>query len=456
MARDVKPDQDPAPATMPWWVAAAGGGVVSAIAGWALVAALVVVAQFGVNGSAGGDGFVFATGVWLLAHGGALVIGGTPVTLVPLGLTLLIGLMIHGASAYAGRQALLGAGEGHRPGAAVATVVGVFAGAYTVVVVVAGVAVGGGTVDPRSVAGAAVLTVVVGFFGARKACKWDFHLAWPAWARAVPRAIGAGVLVAALGGVVALIAALIAHRAQFITLTEALAPGWAGGVVISVAQFFYVVNLVIWATAWTFGPGFTVGDGSVVSLVGSQVGLLPALPVTAALPSGVASAGDMAWLAVPVAAGAAAAIVILRARPWARFDETALVGGLAGLVSGCAVTALAMVTRGSLGVERLVGLGPFVTPLAIIAPSIMGLGGMATGLVAGLVRRPRHAAQGEAAVSSDDKPARAKRVRGKSAEETEVTVALADTAPDKPGRRKAKEEQPPINFFPDEPGTPDK
>lgn len=379
-------------AAMPWWLAALGAGLVCAIAGWALVAALVLVSQLAQTGIVLGSALRLSTQMWLLGQGGILEVAGTRITLVPLGFTAILALILHGTAGYAGRQAALLGGEGLRPGITVLKVTAVVAASYTVVVTLASFLVDAGNL--RAASGGMGLSVAMGFLGARKALKWNPARDWPVWARAVPRAVGAGLLTALLGGVVVLLAGLISHRGQIVLMTGQLDPGWTGGIVLALTQLFYVVNIIVWCVSWSFGPGFTLGDGSVVSLMGSQVGLLPAFPLTAALPSGGFSWAELGWLAVPILSGAAAAVAVLRARPRARFDETALVGGLSGVLAGLAVAGLAFATKGSLGTDRLAGLGPFVLPLLVVACSIMGLGGMITGFVAGLVRHPSSSSSG--------------------------------------------------------------
>jgi len=379
-----EPPEEPKRATMPWWAAAIGAGFMSAVGGWALVTALVLISQVAQTGIVLGSGLKLATQMWLMGQGGILDVSGVRITLIPLGLTAIIAVLLHGTAGYAARQAVLEGGA--KKGAAVAKVTGVVAASYAIIVTIASFLVDGS--DLRAASGALGLSLVVGFFGARKGATWDMAKSWPVWARAVPRAVGAGVLTALLGGVVVLAAGLIAHRAQIISMTDGLDPGWTGGIVLAFLQLFFIVNIIVWCVSWSYGPGFTLGDGSVVSLMGSQIGLLPAFPLTAALPSGDFSWADLGWLAIPILAGAAAAVVILRARPRARFDETALVGGLSGVLAGAVIAGLGIATRGSLGVDRLVGMGPFPLPLLVVACSIMGLGGMITGFIAGLVRRP--------------------------------------------------------------------
>lgn len=97
----------------------------------------------------------------------------------------------------------------------------------------------------------------------------------------------------------------------------------------------------------------------------------------------------MLWLVVGVLAGAVAAISVLRSLPHARCDETAVVGGLSGVLGGLLVVATAMLSGGDLGTGNLTGLGPRGIELLVLAPAIMGLSGLTVGLVWGLVRMSR-------------------------------------------------------------------
>jgi len=347
---------------------------------------MVLIAQLAQTGSTGGSALHLATRLWLLGNGGVLDMSGVRITLVPWGFAGIVALSLHGVSGYAGKQAWLSSGPEFNRGAAVAKITGTVAATYALIVTIAALIID--PVNLRAGGLALVLGLIMGFLASRKAVRWNVYESWPIWARAIPRAISAGVLVAILGGVIVMVSGLVVHRTQIIAMTNQLNPGWVGGIVLALIQVFFALNMVIWSVSWAFGPGFTVGDGSTVSLMGSHVGLLPAFPVTAALPSGTSSLGTLAWLLVPALAGVVTAVMVLRSRPRARFDETALVGGLSGVLSGLVVVVLAMVTRGSLGQDRLSALGPLIVPMLVIAPSVMGIAGMLTGFIAGLVRRP--------------------------------------------------------------------
>ncbi|MDR2973398.1 MAG: DUF6350 family protein, partial [Propionibacteriaceae bacterium] len=371
---EARADQ-PQPATMPWWLAAVGGAVVCAAVGWVVVTACVLVARLAGAGTVTGRAMELATRMWLLIHGGVLQWDGLRVSLVPLTLTAVVAVALHGVAGYAAKQAVLAAGSQLRPIRTTVRVTLTMAATYTAIVLAVTVSLDATASSLRAGLWAFALCLVTGFFGARRAVGWRVSAAWPQWLRVMAPAMGAGLLIALVGGVVALVTSLLVHRELFVTLTDQLNPGWAGGIVLVLVQLFFALNVIVWCVAWCFGPGFTLGDGSVVSLAGSQVGLLPALPITGALPTGVGSMANLVWLAVPVLAGAGAAAMVLRSRPRARFDQTAIEGGLAGVASGLLVVGLAALTGGGLGSARLSYLGPSLLPLLVLAPCLMGLSG---------------------------------------------------------------------------------
>ena len=87
-----------------------------------------------------------------------------------------------------------------------------------------------------------------------------------------------GALVVA--GVVAVAAVVVfvlvlGHYGEIISLYESLQSGLVGGIALTVGQLSLIPNLVVWAASWLLGPGFALGSGSLVSPLGTQVGLLP-------------------------------------------------------------------------------------------------------------------------------------------------------------------------------------
>lgn len=376
-----------------WLPASVVGGLAAALFGWILCAGLAVVGWLGGDDAALTDALGVGTQFWLLAHGGGAHVGIYQWTLVPLGFTLLLAVLTSGFASFAARQAKEAAEtvlDATQRLHLIRRVVLASAVPYVAAVTVAALLMGNTGQAFRTLLGASLFAVVTTTWGAARALEHRLSHHLPGWARPLPGALLAAQSVMVLAGAAAL-AVSIAVRADRVTgLAEGLAPGVAGGVVLFLAQLAFLPNVVAWSAAWTLGSGFTIGDGSVVSPTDTDLGLLPGVPVLGALPpEGPGSWTGLVWLAAGVAAGAVAAALVMRGRPRARFDETCLVGGLAGVLSGLLFTALAALTRGDLGTGRLRDLGPRLLETGVMAVTLMGLSGLVVGLVWGLLRRPR-------------------------------------------------------------------
>jgi len=187
-----------------------------------------------------------------------------------------------------------------------------------------------------------------------------------------------------------LLSGLLRHLDRVQALFDALGPGVAGGIALLMIQLAFVPNAFVWSASYALGAGFSLGTGSVVAPAGTELGVLPGIPMLGALPAnGPGSVAQLWWLGAGVLAGAVAAWIVVRSRPAARFDETSLVGGLAGVLSGLLFTGLAWAASGDLGTLRLADLGPRLLPLLIMGVTTMGLAGMITGLLLGIGRRLR-------------------------------------------------------------------
>lgn len=187
--------------------------------------------------------------------------------------------------------------------------------------------------------------------------------------------IGALALTVAVAAV--LVAALIVVRfATLIGLYEALHTEVVGGIALTLAQLALLPNLVLWAAAWLFGPGFAIGVGSSVSPVGTSLGPVPALPVFGALPTGEPTFGFLGLL-VPVVAGflAGAAVRPALARSLDRVGPLTVLGvGVAGgVVAGALAGFLAAASGGSAGPGRLAEVGPDPLVVALVAAAEFGV-----------------------------------------------------------------------------------
>ncbi|MVA76388.1 hypothetical protein GC722_10185 [Auraticoccus sp. F435] len=382
--RDRRGPDDDHPVVLPWWLAAAGGGVAAGVVGWMVVAALVLLGWLADMAGSMGLALTVATQFWFSVHGGRAELGATTWTVVPLGLTLVQLVVVSGVSQFAARQRADRAGATTATAARVAALVAV---GYLVPLVVATTVVGGPEQLARCLAGGLLVAVPSALWGAVRGLGLPVlqHLPW--WARPVPPAVGIGLLTMAATGLVLLVCALVVRFDQVRALTSSATPELLSLVVLVLAQLAYLPNLVLWGVSYALGAGFTVGQGSLVSPTVTELGLLPGFPVLGALPAeGLGGWTQWLWLGSGALAGALSALWVVRGHRGARFDLSALVGGLAGVLTGLVVTVVAAASRGSLGTGRLVGLGPRLTELAVMSTTVMGLAGLATGLVVGLLR----------------------------------------------------------------------
>lgn len=381
--------------TAAWLALAAGAGALSVLSGWVLVTGLVVAGWLAAEPGTLGQAIAVGTQLWLLANGGGATIGTATLTLIPWGVTLLVAWLVSRTAGYAARH-----GSADSP--TVTPMVCIVTTVSYLVPLVAVALVAGGP-WPALRAGM-VMLVVVAASAACGCCQardsWP-TASWPVWARAVPRAVAAAVLLMFVGGATVLAIGLVLNLDRITTLLAALDAGVVGNLALLLGQLAYAPDAAIWAASYALGPGFTLGGGSIVSPAATELGALPSIPLLAAVPDiGPGGVSHLWLLTLGVAAGAVAATLVVLARPTARFDETSLVGGLSGVLAGAVFTGVCWLTSGNLGSDLLADLGPQLVPVLVMATSTMGLSGALCGLALGLWnRRPLRTAD---ASDSDD------------------------------------------------------
>jgi hypothetical protein len=173
-----------------------------------------------------------------------------------------------------------------------------------------------------------------------------------------------------VGSVLAAVS-LVAHLSEFRAASDALGPGLGGAALLLLAQLSYLPNAIIWAVAYTLGPGFAFGAGTVVAPTGTVLGAVPAFPMLAALPSG-AHPGGPAWLpvlvlAMPYLAGVFAGVVTVRIAPTPVLEAAPLWGFAAGAATGVLAGLAAAFSGGSLGNGRLAAVGPSGFQVGLVA-----------------------------------------------------------------------------------------
>ncbi|MGY5318172.1 cell division protein PerM [Neomicrococcus lactis] len=196
------------------------------------------------------------------------------------------------------------------------------------------------------------------------------------WAGSYVAAVAKASLVAflsaiALAGIVLAIT-LFMHWADGSNVYQQLRPGLIGGIVLTLAQLAMIPNLVIWTLSWLGGAGFSIGIGSQLSPLETTVGPLPAVPFLAALPTGSLN-GAWLFMLLPVVAGVAAGWWFMREGE-NHFDDwldrklpmrwlsaslsTLFLGLVTGLGAGLLTALVSFISGGSIGIGRLVEIGP--------------------------------------------------------------------------------------------------
>lgn len=390
------PTTPPRPLTLAGVLAAAqsaGLGVLAVmvlvLVGWATAADSDASASAAMAG---------ALQVWLVAHHGELAIPGGTFSLAPLGLTLLPVALLHTATLRAGRAAAV---TGRRGVVALTSAV---TATYAVLAVLVALLAPTDAVrpDPASAfLGAVLVAGLAGGTGAVRATgRW--LVLWhrlPGLARLALPAAGAATAALLAGG--ALLAGLLlaAHHERAGSLTTALDAGAGGVLLLLLGCLLLVPDAALWALAFCAGPGFAVGTGTSVSPAGADLGAVPALPLLAALPQGEGTGPGWVALAVPVAAGVLAGLVLRRTarRPGpppvpalAGWRDDVRAGGLAGLGTGLLVGLLTGLSAGSAGPGRMAEVGP---QWWLVSPAVAVEVALAAAATLAVLRRRRGSAR---------------------------------------------------------------
>ena len=397
--------------TIPWFVLAPVGALAVAAAGWLLMAGPAALGWLTSPESQLADALGLASRVLLLANGAVTTIGGQPVSIAPLGLTLVLILLGVPVAGLAARAAI---DETDDLRGLVLRVGGTYAGTYVVFTTLIAFFVPE-TSAIRAFLGSALVGGLSGFWGVTRAVGYNPCERWPVRLRPFPRGIGVAVLICVGTGAALLAAVLILGRDRIAAIADGLGGDGTAGILLIVIQLVWLPNLVIWAMAWALGAGVTLGEGTLLDMNGTSLGFLPSIPVLGAVPDpGPVSELAWLWLLGGVLAGVLAALVITLNRSSERFYETSLAGGLAGILAGILLFVLAWCASGGLGTQRLAHVGVGLGSLAITAPCILGLAGLVTGLVVGLARREWSTWRKSCAETGQDSPVQ----RGRDDEQT--------------------------------------
>jgi len=387
-------------------------GVLAAV--WTLGVGLAVLTTLTLIGWMAAPRGAFAEGlpgvfrtaclIWLAAHHTGFAIPGGAVGMLPLGLMALPGFLLYRAGLWMARDADLRVripvrSSEESPEDAENT----RRRAQLVLVVQAGVSL---AAPYAMLAGVIALVarneVVQPFLG--EALISHFALAFATGSIATARTIGpwrsmlrllperprslvlgtaAALGIMLVAGMALVLGAITVSFGEIRRLTDALDPGFIGGLLLLIVEALYLANAAIWSLAYMAGPGFAVGAGTLVAPTGVKLGAVPSLPLLGALPSsGAAPAWALTVVAVPFAAGVVAGVVVARVAPTASLEAAPLWGVGCGVTTGAAAGLLALLSGGPLGGARLTVIGPSAWEVAF---SVALEVGVSAGISAGFV-----------------------------------------------------------------------
>lgn len=364
--------------------AAIGLGICMAVAviGWFL-------ADAGSHGATT-DALRVGTDGWLLAHGARTVAAGTPLGILPLGLTGLVLLIGWRCGRHATDRAVDDVDD-----RTLGLAVGLAALTYAMVVVVVGVLNTHDNADPSlplALLGAVLLSALglgLGLaHGSGRLLMWWERV--PLFVRTTAQAAVIGALALVAGGALLVGVALLVSFNEASMLMSSMRLGIGDALMVTAVSALVAPNAALFGTAWLVGPGFSVGTGTAVSPGEATLGPLPNFPLLAALPEdGQVSGVLVVLMAFPVLIAAVAAGWGQHRYGVRAWDSSALRGFGVGFGAALLITVAMLFAGGPMGTGRLAEFGPPVAEVLVVSVGGMSLGGLAGGLAVTAWQRTR-------------------------------------------------------------------
>lgn len=224
--------------------------------------------------------------------------------------------------------------------------------------------------------------------------RWAGSYAW-----AVVRSALVSTLVFIAGGAVLAAISLFYNWNDVVATYQTLHAGVIGDLAVTLLQFGFLLNFLIYAMAWSTGAGFMLGEGTRIDLTGTDVGVMPALPMLSALPAPIQPWSFFA-LIVPMVAGAVAGWWFFREGE-NHFDEwlslkvrfrwiswplsTLFLALCIGALAGVAALLLGLLAQGSLGLGRLTQIGADPLIFGVYTAGLIALGTVVGSIFAPLI-----------------------------------------------------------------------
>jgi len=204
----------------------------------------------------------------------------------------------------------------------------------------------------------------------------------PAWAERPLRAGAAAAVAVAAVAMLLVLAGLVRHEATARALLRQPGGGVPAALGIAALCVLLLPNAAAATLGYVAGPGFALGTGSSVTVIGSHVGAVPTLPLLAAVPTGGTSHVGLLAMAVAGALAAVAAGRVLgpssSTNAGHQLADAAGAGAVAGLIAAVAVA----LGGGPAGPGRMsaVGASPWQVGLALAGEVavLAGIGALVT------------------------------------------------------------------------------
>ncbi|MDE3721774.1 DUF6350 family protein [Nocardiopsis sp. N85] len=315
---------------------------------------------------------------WLVGHHVSFSVPDGEISLLPLGFVLLPGLLLYRSGRWVARNCEIARlRHVHRAATAIAGPYAAIAGTLALLARTDAVEPS----MPRALLMGFVIAFLAGGLGVLRQLMRDKGVVardllglMPARSRSLLVGMLASTGTLLLGGLLLFTIALAVSLPEAVETTRLLGPGWVGGVLLILIQLAYLPNAVVFAVCYALGPGFAVGEMTVVAPTGVSVGPLPMLPMLAALPeNGAAPVVSLSALLVPFVAGAVGGALTQRSAPDLVSEAAPLWGFVCGVTTGLLCAALGALAGGSLGGQRLSDVGPSAWQVGLVAALEVGL-----------------------------------------------------------------------------------
>ena len=354
-------------------VAGALGALWAALMGVVIVSAPVFLAQLASSSSSAGWGSIFRTSsaAWLVANDVPIRIGTVWYSLLPWGLLVIPAVLLVLAGRWAAHISHAQS-RGER-----AIVISSAVVVYALLGLLASRLSGTesfSTSASRSFVTTAVVALLAFGWGVLRTRITARRDALSPTRQVIWRAGGLAIMVLIAVSSVILVIALVLGFSTAMDMQRALNAGPVGGLVLVLIGIGYLPMMLTWTIAYSSGSAVTIGAGSVISpFVPNTVPTdLPPFPLLAALPSSASFAQWFLPLLI-VGAGVLVGIWISRRIVLPALKRVGVAAAASG-IAGAAVLLAAVMSNGSVGVERLRDLGPAPVLTALLVFVLLCVG----------------------------------------------------------------------------------